>query len=174
MEEFLTGSRAAPVVDRVLSTVVFTDIVGSTKRADAKGDQAWRDLLDAHDKAVRRQLSHFRGREVKSLGDGFLATFDGPARAIRCGNAIRDQLRRLDVPVRIGVHTGEVELAEDDVRGIAVHIASRVAHVGGADDVLVSRTVKDLVAGSGIKFENFGTHTLKGIPEEWQVFRAIG
>jgi class 3 adenylate cyclase len=174
VEEFLTGSRAAPVVDRVLSTVVFTDIVDSTKRAGAKGDQAWRDLLDAHDRTVRRELSHFRGREVKSLGDGFLATFDGPARAIRCANAIRDQLHRLDVPVRIGVHTGEVELAENDVRGIAVHIASRVAHVGGADDVLVSRTVKDLVAGSGIKFEDFGTHTLKGIPEEWQVFRAIG
>jgi pimeloyl-ACP methyl ester carboxylesterase len=174
VEEFLTGSRAAPIVDRVLSTVVFTDIVDSTKRAGAKGDQAWRDLLDAHDKTVRRELSHFRGREVKSLGDGFLATFDGPARAIRCATAIRDQLHRLDVPVRIGVHTGEVELAENDVRGIAVHIASRVARVGGADDVLVSRTVKDLVAGSGIKFEDFGTHTLKGIPEEWQVFRAIG
>jgi class 3 adenylate cyclase len=105
-----------------------------------------------------------RGKEVKSLGDGFLATFDGPARAIHCASAIRDQLHRLDVPVRIGVHTGEVESAENDVRGIAVHIASRVAHVGGADDVLVSHTVKDLVAGSGIKFEDFGTHTLKGIP----------
>ena len=174
VEEFLTGSRAAPVVDRVLSTVVFTDIVDSTKRADAKGDQAWRDLLDAHDKTVRRELSHFRGREVKSLGDGFLATFDGPARAIHCASAIRNSLHSLNLQVRIGVHTGEVELAENDVRGIAVHIASRVAHVGGADDVLVSRTVKDLVAGSGIKFEDFGTHTLKGIPEEWQVFRALG
>jgi len=112
--------------------------------------------------------------EVKSLGDGFLATFDGPARAIHCAGAIRDSLHRLDVPVRIGVHTGEVELAENDVRGIAVHIASRVAHIGGADDVLVSRTVKDLVAGSGIKFEDFGVHSLKGIPEPWQLFRAIG
>jgi pimeloyl-ACP methyl ester carboxylesterase len=174
VEEFLTGSRAARVVDRVLSTVVFTDIVDSTKRADAKGDQAWRDLLDAHDKTVRRQLSHFRGREVKCLGDGFLATFDGPARAIYCASAIRDSVHSLNLQVRVGVHTGEVELAENDVRGIAVHIASRVAHVGGADDVLVSRTVKDLVAGSGIKFEDFGTHTLKGIPEDWQVFRAIG
>lgn len=174
MEEFLTGSRSAVDVDRVLATVVFTDIVDSTKRADASGDTAWRDLLEAHNKTVRRELSRFRGREVKSLGDGFLATFDGPARAIHCATAIRDSLHQLDVPVRIGVHTGEVELADDDVRGIAVHIASRVAHVGGADDVLVSRTVKDLVAGSGIKFEDFGTHALKGIPEVWQVFRAAG
>ena len=174
IEEFLTGSRSAPVVDRVLATVVFTDIVNSTKRADTKGDQAWRDLLEAHDTTVRRELARFRGREVKSLGDGFLATFDGPARAIHCASAIRDQLRGLQVPVRIGVHTGEVELTENDVRGIAVHIASRVAHIGGAEDVLVSRTVKDLVAGSGIKFEDFGIHTLKGIPEPWQVFRATG
>ena len=172
-EEFLTGSRSAPIVDRVLATVVFEDIVDSTRRAEAKGDQGWRDLLNAHDKAVRQELSRFRGREVKSLGDGFLATFDGPARAIHCAGAIRDSLRKLDLPVRIGVHTGEVELAENDVRGIAVHIASRVANIGGADDVLVSRTVKDLVAGSGIKFEDFGAHTLKGIPEQWQVFRAV-
>jgi pimeloyl-ACP methyl ester carboxylesterase len=174
LEEFLTGARSAPVVDRVLATVVFEDIVDSTRRAESKGDQGWRDLLNAHDKAVRLELSRFRGREVKSLGDGFLATFDGPARAIHCAGAIRGSLRRLDLPVRIGVHTGEVELAENDVRGIAVHIASRVANIGGADDVLVSRTVKDLVAGSGIKFEDFGMHTLKGIPEAWQVFRAIG
>ncbi len=173
-EEFLTGSRSAAVVDRVLATVVFTDIVDSTKRADAKGDLGWRDLLDAHDKTVRRELSRFRGTEVKSLGDGFLATFDGPARAIRCASAIRDSLHGLDIPVRIGVHTGEVELAAGDVRGIAVHIASRVAHIGGPNDVIVSRTVRDLVAGSGIKFEDFGAHTLKGIPEPWQVFRAIG
>ena len=123
---------------------------------------------------MRRELSRFRGKEVKSLGDGFLATFDGPARAIRCAGAIRNSLHGIGLPVRIGVHTGEVELAEDDVRGIAVHIASRVAHIGGADDVLVSRTVKDLVAGSGIRFEDFGAHTLKGIPEQWQVFRAVG
>jgi pimeloyl-ACP methyl ester carboxylesterase len=174
IEEFLTGSRSAPVVDRVLATVVFEDIVDSTRRADTTGDLAWRDLLEAHDKTVRRELFRFRGKEVKSLGDGFLATFDGPARAIQCASAIRDLLRGLDVPVRIGLHTGEVELAENDVRGIAVHIASRVAQLGGADDVLVSRTVKDLVAGSGIKFEDFGAHTLKGIPEPWQVFRAVG
>jgi pimeloyl-ACP methyl ester carboxylesterase len=174
MEEFLTGARSAPVVDRVLATVVFEDIVDSTRRAEVKGDQGWRDLLNAHDEAVRQELSRFRGREVKSLGDGFLATFDGPARAIHCAGAIRDSLRKLDLPVRIGVHTGEVELADNDVRGIAVHIAARVANIGGADDVLVSRTVKDLVAGSGIKFEDFGAHALKGIPEHWQVFRAIG
>lgn len=173
IEEFVTGSRSSTVVDRVLATVVFTDIVDSTKRAEAKGDLAWRDLLEAHNKTVRHELSRFRGKEIKSLGDGFLATFDGPARAIHCANAIRDSLHRLEVPVRIGVHTGEVELAEDDVRGIAVHIASRVAHIGGPDDVLVSRTVKDLVAGSGIEFEDFGTHILKGIPEGWQVFRAV-
>lgn len=172
IEEFVTGLRSSAAVGRVLATVVFTDIVNSTKRAETKGDLAWRDLLDAHNKTVRQQLSRFRGKEVKSLGDGFLATFDGPARAIYCANAIRDLLHQLGVPVRIGVHTGEVELAEDDVRGIAVHIASRVAHIGGPDDVLVSRTVKDLVAGSGIKFEDFGTHILKGIPEGWQVFRA--
>jgi class 3 adenylate cyclase len=174
IEEFLTGSRSAAEIDRVLATVVFEDIVDSTKRAGANGDRAWRDLLNAHDKTVRRELSRFRGREVKSLGDGFLATFDGPARAIHCASAIRDSLHGLNVPVRIGVHTGEVELAENDVRGIAVHIASRVAHIGGTDDVFVSRTVKDLVPGSGIKFEDFGMHTLKGIPEEWQVFRAVG
>lgn len=174
VEEFLTGSRSAPVVDRVLATVVFEDIVDSTRRADAKGDLAWRDLLESHDKTVRRELSRFRGKEVKSLGDGFLATFDGPARAIHCASAIRDSLRGFDVPVRIGLHTGEVELAENDVRGIAVHIASRVAQLGGANDVLVSRTVKDLVAGSGLKFEDFGAHALKGIPEPWQVFRAVG
>ena len=173
IEEFVTGSRSAPVVDRVLSTVMFTDIVNSTKQAGTRGDLGWRDLLEAHDKTVRRELSRFRGKEVKSLGDGFLATFDGPGRAIHFANAIRESLRRLSVPVRIGVHTGEVELAENDVRGIAVHIASRVANIGGADDILVSRTVRDLVAGSGIRFEDFGTHTLKGIPEEWQVFRAV-
>ena len=174
MQEFLTGTRPVSAIDRVLATVVFTDIVGSTARAEAKGDLGWRALIEAHDKAVRQELARFRGKEVKTLGDGFLATFDGPARAIHCAHAIRDAVRRINVPVRIGVHTGEVELTDDDVRGIAVHIASRVAHLGGAEDVLVSRTVKDLVAGSGIAFEDFGTHDLKGIPEEWQVFRAIG
>lgn len=172
MEEFLTGSKSAPVLDRVLATVVFTDIVDATARAEAMGDQAWRDLLDAHDKAVRQELLRFRGNEVKSLGDGFLATFDGPARAIQCAQAISSAVRQFGLTVRVGVHTGEVELAEDDVRGIAVHIASRVANLGKANDVVVSRTVKDLVAGSGIAFEEFGTHTLKGVADDWQLFRT--
>ncbi len=173
IEEFLTGSKSAPVIDRVLATVLFTDIVDSTARADALGDLAWRDLLNAHDKAVRQELLRFRGNEVKSLGDGFLATFDGPARAIHCAQAIRGALLPLAVAVRIGIHTGEVELVDNDVRGIAVHIASRVANLANADHVLVSRTVKDLVAGSGITFQDFGTHTLKGVPDDWQLFRPI-
>lgn len=173
IEEFLTGSKSAPVIDRVLATVLFTDIVDSTVRADAMGDQAWRDLLNAHDKAVRQELARFRGNEVKCLGDGFLATFDAPARAIHCAQAIRSALLQLDVVVRIGVHTGEVELVDNDVRGIAVHIASRVAKLCNANEVLVSRTVKDLVAGSGITFEDFGTHTLKGVSDDWQLFRPI-
>ena len=172
IEEFLTGSKSAPVVDRVLATVLFTDIVDSTKQAEALGDKTWRDLLDAHDKAVRRELARFSGREVKSLGDGFLATFDGPARAIRCAVAIREALRRLGMVVRVGIHTGEVEFADDDVRGLAVHIASRVIRLANADDVVVSRTVKDLIAGSGIALEDFGTHTLKGVPDTWQLYRA--
>jgi pimeloyl-ACP methyl ester carboxylesterase len=172
IEEFLTGEKSAPIMDRVLATVLFTDIVDSTARANSLGDQAWSDLLNAHDKTVRQQLARFRGNEVKSLGDGFLATFDGPARAIHCARASIDSLHQLGIPVRIGVHTGEVELSDDDVRGIAVHIASRIASTGAADDVVVSRTVKDLVAGSGIALEDFGTHTLKGVPDEWQLFRA--
>ncbi len=172
MEEFLTGSRSVPVIDRVLATVLFTDIVDSTVRADAMGDQAWGDLLDTHHKTVRQELARFRGKEVKSLGDGFLATFDGPARAIHCACAIGRAVRKLGVEVRIGVHTGEVDSVDGDVRGIAVHIASRVANLANANDVVVSRTVKDLVAGSGITFEDFGTHTLKGLPDDWQLFRV--
>lgn len=168
--EFLTGWKSAPVIDRVLATVLFTDIVDSTARADAMGDRAWHDLLELHNKTVRRELARFRGHEVKMLGDGFLATFDGPARAIHCARAISYALRQIDMPVRIGLHTGEVELVDGDVRGIAVHIASRVANLGKANDIVVSRTVKDLVAGSGINFQDFGTHTLKGIPDDWQLF----
>ncbi len=145
----------------------------ATARADALGDQAWRDVLNGRDKAVRQELLRLRRNEVKSLGDGFLATFDGPARAIHCAQAIGSALRQLGLAVRIGVHTGEVELADDDVRGIAVHIASRIANLGNANEVLVSRTVKDLVAGSGIKFEEFGTHSLKGVPDDWQLYRPI-
>jgi pimeloyl-ACP methyl ester carboxylesterase len=170
--EFLTGSKSVPILDRVLATVVFTDIVDPTARAQAIGDRAWHDLLQAHDTAVRQQLARFRGHEVKTLGDGFLATFDGPARAIHCARAISDAVRQRGAPVRIGVHTGEVELADHDVRGIAVHIASRIADLGAANDIIVSRTVKDLVAGSGLVFEDFGTHCLKGIADAWQLFRV--
>ena len=172
--EFLTGSKSVPVLDRVLATVLFTDIVDSTVRAEALGDAAWRTLLTAHDAAVRRELARFRGHEVKTLGDGFLATFDGPARAIHCARAIGAAAHAVGAPVRVGVHTGEVELAENDVRGIAVHIAARVAALGNADDVIVSRTVKDLVAGSGLTFEDFGTHALKGMPDAWQLYRVTG
>ena len=173
MEEFLTGAKTAVGLERVLSTVLFTDIVGSTERAEALGDQRWRDLLDAHDQAVRRELERFRGNEVKALGDGFLATFDGPARAIRCALSIGQAVRSLGIEARAGLHTGEVELSERDVRGIAVHIASRVAGLAGPGQTLVSRTVKDLVAGSGLSFEDVGTHELKGVPDEWQVFQAL-
>ncbi len=172
IEEFLTGERSAPIIDRVLATVIFTDIVGSTARAEAIGDQAWSDLLGAHDKTVRQQLARFQGREVKSLGDGFLATFDGPGRAIHCALSIRDTVSELGLDVRIGVHTGEVEMVDDDIRGIAVHIASRIANLDSSNDVLVSRTVKDLVAGSGIAFEDFGKYVLKGMPNEWRLYRA--
>ncbi len=172
MEEFLTGSRSAAEVDRVLATVVFEDIVDSTRRAGANGDRAWRDLLDAHDKRCAGSFALPR-----KGGSPWATAFWLPS-MVRRGRSTapaRSTTRCIGSTFRrIGVHTGEVELAENDVRGIAVHIASRVAHIGGADDVLVSRTVKDLVAGSGIKFEDFGMHTLKGIPEEWQLFRALG
>ncbi|MDP9325435.1 MAG: adenylate/guanylate cyclase domain-containing protein, partial [Candidatus Dormibacteraeota bacterium] len=158
VEQFLTGTRRAPEIDRVLATVLFTDIVGSTQRAAEVGDRRWRDLLDSHHHAVRRQLEHFRGREVKTIGDGFLATFDGPARAVRCALEVRDQVRTLGLEVRSGIHTGECEIADGDVSGIAVHIGSRVASVAGEGEVLVSSTVKDLVTGSEIEFSDRGRH----------------
>ena len=173
IEEFLTGTKSEPIFDRVLATVLMTDIVGSTARAEAMGDRAWRDLLDVHDRTARNELLRFRGNEVKSLGDGFLATFDGPARAIHCAMAIRSAMKKLDLAVRIGVHTGEVELANEDVRGIAVHIAARVTSLGNASDIVVSRTVKDLVVGSGIDFEDFGNHNLKGIADTWQLLLVL-
>lgn len=172
IELFLTGEKSAPIVDRVLATVLFTDIVDSTSRAETLGDRAWRDLLASHDRAVRAELARFRGNEVKSLGDGFLITFDGPARAIQCAHAINNAVRPLGIDLRIGLHTGEVELAHDDVRGIAVHIAARVANYGTAGEVVVTRTVKDLVAGSGIAFDEVGEKTLKGVPDKWQLFRV--
>lgn len=170
VEEFLTGVRRGPEPDRVLATILFTDIVRSTERAVELGDRRWRELLERHHEVVRRQLERFQGKEVDTAGDGFLAMFDGPARAIRCAQAIRDQVRELDLEIRAGVHTGEVELAGQDVRGIAVHIGARVAALAGSGEVFVSSTVKDLVAGSGIEFEDRDTHPLKGVPGEWHLF----
>jgi pimeloyl-ACP methyl ester carboxylesterase len=172
IEEFLTGARSTPEPDRVLATVMFTDIVGSTERATQLGDSRWRELLSSHHAALRRDLARFRGHEVKTLGDGFLATFDGPARAIRCGQAITASARDAGLEVRIGLHSGEVEVMDHDVGGVAVHIAARIGALAGAGEVLVSSTVKDLVAGSGIGFEDRGTQQLKGIPDEWRLFVA--
>ena len=170
IEEFLTGSRHGPDSDRVLATVLFTDIVGSTERATKLGDRAWRDLLDAHDGVVRRQLERFRGREVNTAGDGFLATFDGPGRAILCACAIRDAVRALGIEVRAGLHTGEIELRGGDVAGVAVHIGARVAAMAGPGEVLVSGAVPPLVAGSGIAFEDRGERELKGVPGTWRLY----
>jgi class 3 adenylate cyclase len=169
-QEFLTG--AAPVVepDRVLATVLFTDIVDSTRRAADLGDRRWHRLLVDHQETVRQQLGRFRGREVKTTGDGFLATFDGPARAIRAAAAIRDRVRDLGLEIRVGLHTGEVELLGDDIGGIAVHIAARVMAAAGGGEIVCSRTVKDLVAGSGFAFDDRGTHSLKGVPDAWQLY----
>ena len=174
VEEFLTGSRHAPEADRVLSTVLFTDIVGSTERAAELGDRRWRDLLDSHDETVRRQLERFRGREVNTVGDGFLATFDGPGRAILCACAIRDAVRALGIEVRAGLHTGEIELRGDDIAGVAVHIGARVAATAGPGEVLVSGAVPPLVAGSGIEFEDRGEHELKGVPGMWRLYAVAG
>jgi len=170
IEEFVTGTRRAIEPDRVLATVMFTDIVDSTKRASELGDRRWRALLDQHDQFVRQEISRSRGREVKALGDGFLATFDGPARAVRCATAIIQGLRSLDLQVRTGVHTGEIELKGQDIAGIAVHIAARIAAQAQAGQVLVSSTVRDLVAGSGLSFIDQGARSLKGIPDELRVF----
>jgi class 3 adenylate cyclase len=170
VEEFLTGTRAAEIIDRILATVMFTDIVDSTRKAAALGDRRWRNLLARHDTLMRRELERHRGREVKTLGDGFLATFDGPARAIRCACSARDAMRGLGVEVRAGLHTGECELIGDDLGGIAVNIGARVGSVAGPGEVLVSRTVTDLVAGSGIEFTDRGVHSLKGVPGQWQLY----
>ncbi len=172
IREFLTGHRVSPAPDRVLATVLFTDIVDSTDRAASLGDKAWRDLLEAHNTVVRSQLSRFRGVEVGTAGDGFLATFDGPARAIRCASEIGRLVKDHGLEVRAGVHTGEVERVGDDVAGIAVHIGARIAGLAGPGEVLVSGTVKDLVAGSGLNFTDRGTHELRGVPGEWRVFAA--
>ena len=171
-QEFLTGSMPVPEPDRVVLTVLFTDIVGSTARASALGDRRWRRLLEEHDAVVRTTLARFRGREIETTGDGFLATFDGPARAIRAAAAIRAELAEQGLQIRIGMHTGEVELDGDHIRGIAVHIAARVLALAGDAEILCSRTVRDLVAGSGFRFTPRGSHRLKGVPDEWELFAA--
>ncbi len=170
IEEFITGVRHRPEPDRVLATVMFTDIVRSTERAAEMGDSRWRNLLNDYYAAVRKELAVFRGREVNTAGDGLLATFDGPNRAIRCACSVRERLRPLGLEVRTGLHTGECELIGDNIGGIAVHIAARVAATAEPDEVLVSSTVRDLVAGSGLRFADRGMHGLKGVPDEWHLF----
>jgi class 3 adenylate cyclase len=173
-QEFLTGSKPVVEHDRVLCTLLFTDIVGSTQRAAALGDEAWKRLLNHHNEIARREFDRFRGREITSTGDGFLATFDGPARAVKCARSIRDALRPIGIDIRAGLHTGECELIGDNIGGVAVHIGARVESLAEPGEILVSSTVKDLVAGSGITFEDRGTHALKGVPDPWRIFAATG
>jgi class 3 adenylate cyclase len=170
--QFLTGRRHAHEPERVLATVLFVDIAGSTARAATLGDNSWRELLETFYARVREVLHQYRGREINTSGDGFLVTFDGPARAVRCATAIRDTVRSLNLEVRCGVHTGECELVGSDIAGIAVHTGARVAALAAPGEVLVSQTVRDLVAGSGLVLEEYGTYTLKGVPNEWRLFRA--
>jgi pimeloyl-ACP methyl ester carboxylesterase len=172
VQEFLTGTMEQPEEDRVLATVMFTDIVGATEHVERGGDRAWRELLDQHHAMVRKELTRFRGREIDTAGDGFFATFDGPARGVRCALAIRDAVRSLGIEIRAGVHTGECEVMGDKVGGIAVHIGARVMAMARPSEVLVSRTVKDLVAGSGLDLADSGVHTLKGVTGEWRLFAA--
>jgi class 3 adenylate cyclase len=174
LEEFLTGERHAPEPDRALATVLFTDIVASSERAVAVGDRRWRELLNVHERTVRRELERHRGRVVKLMGDGVLASFDGPARGIRCACAIRDAMADASLEIRAGLHSGECELLGEDLGGIAVHIGARVGRLADPGEVLVSSTVKDLVAGSPIDFEDRGAHTLKGIPGEWHLYAVAG
>jgi pimeloyl-ACP methyl ester carboxylesterase len=173
IQSFLTGARSGPEPDRVLATVLFTDIVGASQRAAEIGDRAWKELLCHHHFLVRQQLERYRGREIDTAGDGFLASFDGPARAVRCGRAIADAVKELGITIRAGVHTGECEVMGEKLGGIAVHIGARVASHAAPDEVLVSGTVKDLVAGSGLRFENRGVHVLKGVPGEWNLLAAV-
>ena len=175
IEAFLTGGRREiePDLDRVLASVLFTDIVGATTRVVELGDRAWKDLLTQHHLIVREQLGRHRGREINTMGDGFLAAFDGPARAVRCGQTIADAVKKLGIHIRAGVHTGECEVMGENLGGVAVHIGARIAALAAADEVLVSTTVRDLVAGSGLRFEGRGAHTLKGVPGEWHLLAAI-
>src|SRR5277367_2177512 len=170
IEEFLTGVRHTVEPDRILATVLFTDIVGATEKAAALGDRRWHDLLDGHNGVVRRELARFRGREIKTAGDGFFAAFDGPARAVRCACAVSQGMQSLGLEIRAGLHTGECEIMGDDMGGIAVHIGARIAALAAPREVLVSSTVKDLVAGSGLSFRDHGAAFLKGVPGEWRLF----
>jgi class 3 adenylate cyclase len=171
---FLTGERQDVEVDRILTTVMFTDIAGSTERVSRMGDRAWRSMLDAHDNTVREQLRRFRGREVNTTGDGFMASFDGPGRAIRCARAVIEATANLGIEVRAGLHTGECEVRGDDLGGLAVHIAARVGALAAPGEVLISGTMRDLVAGSGTRFTDRGEHELKGVPGSWKLFAASG
>jgi class 3 adenylate cyclase len=173
IRSFLTGAEPASEIDRVLATVLFTDIVGSTERAQKLGDRGWRELLERHDAIASRHVEASRGTFVKSTGDGILATFDGPGRAIRCAGRIRDDLRRVGLHIRAGIHCGELEARGGDVSGIAVHIAARVLALAGADEIVVSRTVRDLVVGSDIRAEDLGEHDLKGVEGTWRLFRVV-
>jgi class 3 adenylate cyclase len=170
IEEFITGVPPVRELDRALATVLFTDFVSSTPKLADVGDKKWRQILDQHDSLVSRELDRHRGRKINTTGDGILATFDGPARAVRCAQAIIESVRPLGIEVRAGLHTGEVELRGEDIGGIAVHIAARIMAQAGAGEVVVSSTVKDLVAGSVILFADRGTHALKGVPDEWRLF----
>lgn len=172
IEEFLTGVRTQRAIDRVLSTLMFTDIVDSTRLATELGDEQWGELLTQHDQEIRREISIYRGKEINTTGDGFFAAFDGPARALYCAKAIRQDMQLLGLSVRIGIHTGECERRGDDMSGIAVNIAARIAALAGPDQILGSRTVRDLVAGSGVQFTSAGSHKLKGVAEEWELFEV--
>ncbi len=174
IEEFLTGTRHMALSDRLLATVLFSDMVGSTGQASALGDRAWTARLEEHDRVVDRQLERFGGQLVKRMGDGVLAIFDGPARAVQCAVAIRDALRQLGIDVRVGLHTGEIERRGDDVAGIAVHLAQRVQSRAEPGEVLVSRTVVDLVVGSELRFVDRGDHELRGLPDKWRLFLVEG
>lgn len=173
VQEFLTGTRSAILPDRVLGSLLFTDIVGSTERAAELGNQRWGDLNQAHFKILRRELERYRGHEVHTTGDGILATFDGPARAVRCGCAMSEAVRELGIEIRVGLHTGEYELIGNEIAGVAIHIAARVMSKANANQVWVSSTVKDLIAGSGIEFQDRGIHSLKGVPGEWHLYQVV-
>jgi class 3 adenylate cyclase len=173
IQDFVTGVRPTATPNRVLATVLFTDIVASTRLAAEMGDDRWRELLAEHFRVARRQLERFGGKEIKTVGDGILATFDGPARAVRSAAAIRDGVRDLGLGMRAGLHTGEVELAVDDIAGLAVHIGARISALANEGEILVSSTVRDLVVGSGLEFEDRGSHELKGVPGEWRIFAVV-